>query len=94
MSDIARAFWTVAPGRGELREASLDDQGDLFRLTHLYLAEHGMSGYEASQFAREPEHHSRHNTKYWNHTPYLGLGPSAHSFRDRRRWWTSRSGAR
>lgn len=76
--------------RGELRETDLDQQGDLFRLTHRHLGEHGMFGYEASQFARAPEHRSRHNTKYWNHTPYLGLGPSAHSFHDRRRWWNLR----
>jgi oxygen-independent coproporphyrinogen-3 oxidase len=28
--------------------------------------------------------------KYWDHTPYLGLGPSAHSYVDRRRWWNLR----
>ncbi|HXT19888.1 MAG TPA: hypothetical protein VN923_03980, partial [Thermoanaerobaculia bacterium] len=25
--------------------------------------------------------------KYWSHAPYLGLGPSAHSFDGARRWW-------
>lgn len=25
--------------------------------------------------------------KYWQHIPYLGLGPAAHSFKDRKRWW-------
>ena len=30
---------------------------------------------------------SRHNQKYWDHSPYLGLGPSAHSFQSNRRWW-------
>jgi oxygen-independent coproporphyrinogen-3 oxidase len=34
---------------------------------------------------------SRHNQKYWDHTPYLGLGPSAHSFAANRRWWNYRS---
>ena len=34
---------------------------------------------------------SRHNMKYWDHTPYLGLGPAAHSFDGRRRWWNCRS---
>lgn len=80
----------VLARRGQLVEVDLDDQGELFRLTHLHLGARGLPGYEASQFARGPEHHSRHNTKYWNHTPYLGLGPSAHSFRGRRRWWNHR----
>ncbi len=29
----------------------------------------------------------RHNLKYWTRTPYLGLGPAAHSFQAGRRWW-------
>ena len=29
----------------------------------------------------------RHNLKYWTRTPYLGLGPAAHSFDGGRRWW-------
>jgi oxygen-independent coproporphyrinogen-3 oxidase len=29
--------------------------------------------------------------KYWRHTPYLGLGPAAHSFFKNRRWWNVKS---
>lgn len=47
--------------------------------------------YEISSFARERKFYSKHNCKYWNHTPYLGLGPSAHSFYQQRRWWNVRS---
>jgi len=53
--------------------------GVLFELTHRFLAGAGYSAYEVSNFARSRDHESRHNRKYWDHTPYLGLGPSAHS---------------
>jgi oxygen-independent coproporphyrinogen-3 oxidase len=76
--------------RGELTELPNEAQADLFRLTHRYLNDAGLVGYEVSQFAAGPEHFSRHNTKYWDHTPYLGLGPSAHSFDRDRRWWNLR----
>ncbi len=54
--------------------------------------------YEVSNFARGRDHESRHNRKYWDHTPYLGLGPSAHSLAvadagappAARRWWNER----
>ena len=50
----------------------------------------GIREYEVSNFAAATAHRSRHNLKYWNHVPYLGLGPSAHSFDGGRRWWNRR----
>ncbi len=76
--------------RGELTQLSRDAQGELFHLTHRHLNASGMQGYEVSQFAAAVKHRSRHNQKYWDHSPYLGLGPSAHSHTDDRRWWNFR----
>jgi oxygen-independent coproporphyrinogen III oxidase len=47
----------------------------------------GWDHYEVCSFARTPANRSRHNLKYWTHTPYLGLGPGAHSFDGFFRWW-------
>lgn len=76
--------------RGELRELDEDGQAELYLLTHEILGAAGWQGYEVSNFAADPEHRSRHNRKYWDHTSYLGLGPSAHSFVGHRRWWNQR----
>jgi oxygen-independent coproporphyrinogen-3 oxidase len=76
--------------RGALTELPEPAQADLFTFTHRFLAAAGWPAYEVSNFARAPEHRSRHNRKYWDHTPYLGLGPSAHSFDGARRWWNER----
>ncbi|HUP23738.1 MAG TPA: radical SAM family heme chaperone HemW [Thermoanaerobaculia bacterium] len=65
-------------------------RGELFRATHRELADAGWDGYEVSNFARTPAARSKHNQKYWRHAPYLGLGPSAHSFDGRARWWNER----
>ena len=76
--------------RGQLDPMPRHEQGDMFRATHRRLDEAGFEGYEVSNFAVARQHRSSHNTKYWDHTPYLGLGPSAHSFDGRRRWWNLR----
>src|SRR5262249_39672470 len=52
----------------------------------------GLHRYEISSWAR-PGFESRHNTRYWNGSDYLGIGPGAHSFCARpapRRWWNVR----
>ena len=68
-----------------------DLQARYFFRTAEILEEAGYRHYEVSNFALGDRFHSRHNSKYWNHTPYLGLGPSAHSFDGRQRRWNHRS---
>ena len=79
--------------RGQLAELPEALQAEAFELVHEVLGAGGYAPYEVSNFARSAEHRSRHNQKYWHHVPYLGLGPSAHSFDGRRRWWNLRSEA-
>ena len=69
-------------------------QADLFVTTSEYLTGAGFLHYEVSNFAHGAGKVARHNVKYWQHTPYLGLGPSAHSFAGRKRWWNVRDAAR
>ncbi|HDP24651.1 MAG TPA: radical SAM family heme chaperone HemW [Deltaproteobacteria bacterium] len=77
--------------RGDFASQNEDTQRDFFVRTSELLEEAGFVHYEVSNFARGMERASRHNQKYWDHTPYLGLGPSAHSFRGARRWWNHES---
>lgn len=49
------------------------------------LTDMGFKHYEVSNYAM-PDYESRHNLKYWNFDNYLGLGPSAHSFIENRRF--------
>jgi oxygen-independent coproporphyrinogen-3 oxidase len=95
-----RTRFGVEAKHGRLSELPEDDQATLFDLTHRFLADGGWPAYEVSNFARSAVHQSRHNRKYWDHTPYLGLGPSAHSLAasdtgsPARRWWNERGTAR
>src|SRR5690606_11717694 len=64
-----------------------EEQQKEFHYMSDFLKDNGFIHYEISNFAK-PGFYSRHNTAYWNNEPYLGIGPSAHSYngRDKRSW--------
>jgi oxygen-independent coproporphyrinogen-3 oxidase len=78
--------WTA---RGEVEEAPEDRYADEFLAAHSTMTAAGFDHYEVSNFGR-PNRHSRHNSSYWERVPYLGLGPSAHSFDGTERRWNER----
>lgn len=66
-----------------------DTVGEMYLKTVETLASFGIEQYEISNFA-VPGFESRHNTKYWTLTPYLGIGKSAHSFWGGKRFFYDR----
>ncbi|MEO8069417.1 MAG: radical SAM family heme chaperone HemW [Flavobacteriales bacterium] len=72
--------------RGEVIAAPDEDQAQQFEQVVQRLEEAGYVHYEISNFGK-PGHFSRHNTSYWQGVPYIGVGPSAHSFDGAMRRW-------
>jgi oxygen-independent coproporphyrinogen III oxidase len=72
--------------RGNIRvqpdEAYIEHYNYLLSWAH----EHEFEQYEISNFARGGLH-SQHNSVYWSQQPYLGIGPSAHSYNGAVRFW-------
>ncbi len=63
-----------------------DKQKDQFLQTIETLTKAGYEHYEISNYAK-PKKYAKHNTNYWKNKPYLGLGPSAHSYNGESRQW-------
>lgn len=63
-----------------------DVQSEQFLLLMGWLRDAGYEHYEISNFAK-PGFRSRHNSSYWQGRPYVGIGPSAHSFNGGERRW-------
>ena len=65
--------------RGEVVEVPEEQCLEMYRILANLLQTAGYEHYEISNFAL-PGYYSRHNSSYWNDTPYLGLGAAAHSY--------------
>ncbi|MDX1585744.1 MAG: radical SAM family heme chaperone HemW [Balneolaceae bacterium] len=72
---------------GRLKPPEDDKVSDHFMLLNERLANAGINRYEVSNYSK-PGHEAIHNSNYWRHRNYLGMGPGAHSF-----WWGSESSA-
>ncbi|MEX2435164.1 MAG: radical SAM family heme chaperone HemW, partial [Balneolaceae bacterium] len=66
---------------GRIDPPADDEVSAHFDLVSNQLESAGIKQYEVSNFAKEGKE-AVHNSNYWNHENYIGLGPSAHSF-----WW-------
>jgi oxygen-independent coproporphyrinogen-3 oxidase len=73
---------------GKLTLPSEDEAADVFEALQAELPKLGLQPYEISNYAA-PGQMSRHNNRYWERRPYLGLGPSAASQLGRWRWTES-----
>ena len=70
----------------EIENIDVEKQATHFEIVVEQLTQFGFEHYEISNFAL-PGHQSKHNSSYWKGLPYLGLGPSAHSFNKNSRQW-------
>ena len=73
---------------GKAKHLPLPDEDSVVEMAHLLFEacrEQGFERYEISNFAKAG-HRCRHNEVYWNHSPYIGLGPAAHSYVHPKRW--------
>ena len=75
---------TMMRDKGRIKEVGDELCVDMFDALSGLLSDAGYEQYEISNFSK-PGMYSRHNSSYWNFTPYLGLGASAHSFDGRKR---------
>ncbi len=57
-----------------------------FKLLIAAINKKGWEHYEVSNFCKTGNY-SKHNTAYWQHKKYLGVGPSAHSYNLEKRFW-------
>lgn len=67
-----------------------DEQASLYKYVVSELSKHGYQQYEISNFSKIG-YESKHNLRYWQTKEYLGIGPSAHSFVNGKRFYYNRN---
>ena len=66
-----------------------DEAAELYEILCELMKQYGYKHYEISNFCKSV-YESRHNLKYWHDEEYIGIGPSAHSFIDGKRFYCPR----
>lgn len=72
--------------KGEWKPISDQHQSEQFEYLVQFLEKNGFIQYEISNFG-QPGFFSQHNSNYWKGVPYIGIGPSAHSYKGNQRGW-------
>jgi len=70
----------------KIREIDENRSNEQLLILRNKLKQNGFEHYEISNFAK-PNFISQHNSNYWKQVPYLGIGPSAHSYNGESRQW-------
>lgn len=78
MIEEGTRLWSMKQS-GRFEETDDVTAEDMYRTLCIKASEAGLNHYEISNFA-VPGKESKHNSAYWDLTPYLGIGPGAHSF--------------
>lgn len=71
---------------GKVNVVMDDEMIKMYNIMLRKMIENGFEAYEISNFSL-PGYRSRHNSAYWEMNPYLGVGPSAHSYDGNSRQW-------
>ena len=74
--------------KSRYRFLSEEESGQFYEYFSNGMKDRGYGHYEISNFAL-PGFESKHNLKYWNLSDYLGIGPSAHSMVNKKRFYYS-----
>jgi oxygen-independent coproporphyrinogen-3 oxidase len=88
-----KTVFGIQKKKGAFVEIPDSTMASAFMQVRNYLEAVGYEGYETSNFAKDG-HYSIHNTSYWQQEPYLGIGPSAHSFNGHSRQWNVSNNAK
>lgn len=72
--------------QGNITETEEELERQMYETIINRLEDGGYEQYELSNFTR-PGFHSRHNSSYWDGTPYIGIGAAAHSYDIESRSW-------
>ena len=79
--------------KGEIPDINEEVTEQQFIILQEKLDARGLIHYEISNFGK-PGYFSKNNTAYWQGKPYLGIGPSAHSYDGDTRYWNVRNNAK